>query len=77
MSAANLKRLRMYVWAGCLLMVALWLLVTLGLGGSDYDQAVADHEWSCQMIREGTWPPDPAIHCPEPVETLASNVIIR
>lgn len=77
MSAANLKRLRMYVWAGVLLMAALYLLVVLVLGGSDYDQAVAQHEWACQMIREGSWPPDPATHCPEPLERLAANTPVR
>lgn len=77
MSAANLKRLRMYVWSGCLLMFVLYLVVTLALDGSDYDQAVAQHEWACKMISEKTWPKDPAIHCPEPVETLAINTATR
>jgi hypothetical protein len=77
MSAANLKRFRMYVWAGGLLMAALYALLVLVLGGSDYDQAVAQHEWACQMIREGSWPKDPAIHCTEPLETLASNTFVR
>lgn len=73
MRARNLKRQRQAIWVGCLLMVALYLFLVSLLGGSDYDQAVADHEWKCQMISEGVWPPDPSVHCAEPLETLALN----
>lgn len=75
MRARNLKRQRQAIWAGCLLMVALYLIVVSFLGGSDYDQAVVDHEWKCQMISEGVWPNDPATHCSEPLETLALNTV--
>ncbi|WP_219097567.1 hypothetical protein [Pseudomonas sp. UMAB-40] len=54
-------------------MAVLYLLLVSLLGGSDYDQAVADHAWTCQMISEKVWPADPTIHCPEPLETLALN----
>lgn len=73
MNTQQLKRFRRAIWLGALLMVALYLLVVAGLGGSDYDQAVVDHQWKCQMISEGVWPPDASIHCPVPVETLASK----
>ena len=73
MNTQQLKRFRRAIWLGALLMVVLYLVVVAGLGGSDYDQAVADHEWTCQMIREGVYPPELATNCPEPVETLASK----
>lgn len=73
MSAQNLKLFRRYVWGGALLMLVLYLVMVAYLGGSDYDQAVADHKWACQMISEEVWPPDPAIVCLEPAEILASN----
>lgn len=73
MSAQDLKRVRIAIWAGGLLMAVLYLIVVAVLGGSDYDQAVADHEWACQMISEGVWPKDPMVDCPKPVQALASN----
>lgn len=73
MSAQDLKRVRIAIWAGGLLMAALYLIVVVVLDGSDYDQAVAEHEWACQMINEGVWPKDVMIDCPEPVQALASN----
>lgn len=77
MRAQEFKRLRRYIWMGGLLMAVLYLLLVAGLGGSDYDQAVADHAWKCQMINEGVWPHDPAVHCPIPLDTLALNTVIR
>ena len=71
MTTAKLKRYRQAIWAGCLLMVVLYLILVSMLGGSDYDQAVADHEWTCQMISEGVWPPDASENCPPPLDTLA------
>lgn len=73
MSTRQLKQFRIAIWAGGLLMAALYLLLVAGLGGSDYDQAVADHEWTCKMISDGVWPKDPRVSCPEPVQVLASN----
>lgn len=73
MNAQQLKLVRIGMWLGGLLMTALYLLLVAGLGGSDYDQAVADHEWTCKMISEGVWPKDPRVSCPEPVQVLASN----
>lgn len=73
MSAQQLKQFRMAIWAGGLLMAILYLVAVSLLGASDYDQAVADHEWTCQMISERVWPADPAIDCSVPSEALASN----
>ena len=58
-------------------MMALYALLVLVLDGSDYDQAMAQHEWTCQMISENNWPKDPSIHCPEPLQTLAANTVTR
>lgn len=77
MSAQNLKVFRLYMWGGALLMALLYLVLVGYLGGSDYDQAVADHEWACQMISERVWPKDPGIDCPEPMQTLAANTVTR
>lgn len=71
MNAQQLKRVRLAIWAGGLLMAGLYLLVVGVLGGGDYEHAVAEHEWACQMISEGVWPKDPSIHCPEPEQALA------
>ncbi|RUT30917.1 hypothetical protein WG29040_23555 [Pseudomonas sp. PAMC 29040] len=76
MSAQDLKRLRLGIWAAGLLMLVLYLIVAVALDGSDYAQAVAEHEWACQMISEGVWPKDLMIDCPEPVQSLASNSAI-
>ena len=43
-------------------------------GTGDYEQAVADQEWYCQMVAEKTWPSDPARPCAPESEQHVANL---
>ena len=41
-------------------------------GASDYEQAVADEAFYCQMVSEGAWPATPDHPCPESAPHVAT-----
>lgn len=64
----------------CMVPVAIVLASALGTvvlgfpGTGDYEQAVADQAWFCQMVEEETWPSDPARPCNTESEQHVANL---
>lgn len=76
MSTQNIKAQRHGVIIGALLVAGAYLAFVGWVGASDYDQAVADQAFYCQMVEEGAWPKDPARGCPA-TEPASEPLVVR
>jgi hypothetical protein len=67
MTTEELRINRKVVGISALVVAGLYLALCGWVGGSDYDQAVSDQKFYCEMVADGSWPKDPSKPCPKKV----------